>query len=311
MFQTSVVLSLMLEETGLDRLVCVGQEVELTTWHQQVLRIRQLPACDRLFQGEPESFGAMVAQQFQTGRVAWRLAAESSAAGFPSLLELLIPPENARKTQDHWVKLLVVDVGAGSTDAGYFISSRRVNGELLLHYLKPAATFDYAGEQLTEMLRDFYLREKYREISIQEAETLKLSAPDQWKNQQFVRDWRGRIARAVGEYMFHVPDELRLGETAIPGLNVVMTGGSGLVEELGEAVRDEVVESLSRRGVAGNVSTRTRVVAFPNNLGIDPIDWARRAVSIGAGTSNFARLSYCEQLAPPVRARGALETWRG
>src|SRR5260370_14643603 len=116
------------------------------------------------------------------GGISWRLAPESSAAGFPQLLRLLMPVEEAKKTQDHWVKLLVIDIGAGSTDAGYFISSRTFSGDLLLQYLRPAVTLDYAGERLTEMLKEHYLRYKNREITIQEAETIKLIAPDEWKD---------------------------------------------------------------------------------------------------------------------------------
>jgi hypothetical protein len=311
MFQTTVVVSSMLEQVGFSGLPRVGQHIDLNVWRQEVDHVRMDPECVKMSQAPLEHFAELVGGGFRIDRISWRLAAESSAAGFPSLLNLLIPEEEARSPQDHWVKLLVVDVGAGSTDAGYFISSRRVNGELLLHYLKPALTLDYAGEQLTEMLREYYLREKYREITIQEAETLKISAPDQWRDETFARDWRERIARSVGDYMFRVPDELRLGEPAIPGLKIVMTGGSGLVDGLARGVRDHVEEALGRRGIAGNVAARTQITPLPNTPTLDPIDQARRAVSIGAGASNFAQLAYREQLSRPIRARGGLETWRG
>src|SRR2546430_17550409 len=56
-----------------------------------------------------------------------------------------------------------------------------------MNYLPAARTLDYAGEQLTEMLRDFYLREYNRDLSVEEAETMKLTAPDKWNGQQFVK----------------------------------------------------------------------------------------------------------------------------
>jgi hypothetical protein len=241
MFQPAAVVSCLLANGGFTVLPHVGQDVLVSGWRRLVSLTRDAADCQRLFQAFPGDFGSMVEQHFSVGMVTWRLAAESSAAGFPPLQRFLISSEHARKTQDHWVKLLVVDVEAGSTDAGYFVSSRKVkDGTLLLNYLQPARTLDYAGEQLTEMLREYYMREKYSDMTIREAEILKLSAPDQWKAEPFVGEWRARIARSVGDYMFRVPDNLRLGESAIPGLMIVLTGGSGLVDGLDRAILDEV-----------------------------------------------------------------------
>ena len=134
-----------------------------------------------------------------------------SAAGFLPLVHLLedVPPES--RAAQHWVKLLVVDVGAGSTDSGYFVSSRRIKDQhLVFNYLPSALTLDYAGEQLTEMLRDYIRRTRRRDVTKAEAETLKLTAPEDWINQSFVEDWRSKIARSVEEYILTVPDQLRL-----------------------------------------------------------------------------------------------------
>jgi hypothetical protein len=49
-----------------------------------------------------------------------------------------------------------------------------------------------------------------------------------WNGQRFVRDCRNKIAKSVADYMFRIPDELRLPETAIPGFKIVLMGGSGL-----------------------------------------------------------------------------------
>jgi hypothetical protein len=162
--------------------------------------------------------------------------------------------------------------------AGYFISSREADGRLILNYLKPAATLDYAGQQLTEMLKKYYLQKRGRDMTLQEAETLKLNAPEEWKNQTFANSWRDRIAEYVGEYMFRVEDERRLGEPAIPGLKIVMTGGSGLVEGLDRAVRNSVVDALAQRGIPGNVCNRTEITELQLKYPADRFDRARRAV---------------------------------
>jgi len=158
------------------------------------------------------------------------------------------------------------------------------------------------------MIKEFYYRTKNRDMTIQEAETLKLSAPDEWIDQQFVSDWKGRIAKSIASYISYVPDNARLGEPSIPGLKILMTGGSGLVQDLGKAIREEVVEALQRRGVAGNVANRTEVLELTLDWPEDRIDRARRAVSIGAGSRNLAELKYRAALAS-VTGTGTLEKW--
>lgn len=308
MFETTIMVAGLLNDHGLESLPKIGGSVAISEWRERIREIRHSKDIAALLTSSSQDFATLVEQEFRLGNISWRLAAESSAAGFPPLLRLLVP-DKASKTQDHWVKLLVVDVGAGSTDCGYFVSSRRRDGTLVLNYLRPAPTLDYAGEQLTEMLRDFYLREKGRDLTIQEAETLKIDAPDQWAQATFVADWRSRIAKAVSDYMYRVPDELRLGESAIPGLKIIMTGGSGLVAGLDTAVRSEVVEALGRRGVPGNVAGRTEVVPFTPERTQYTVDRLRRAVSIGAGQDSFADLRYREAFARAAAPPGTIERW--
>ena len=312
MFQTTVVLAGVLGRLGFDRLPGVNEKVNLQEWANSLREIRAAEHSRQQFQRAPQDFATLVEHEFVSPTsegLSWRLAPESSAAGFPQLLRLLMPVEEAKKTQDHWVKLLVVDVGAGSTDAGYFISSRRATGTLLLNYLKPAPTQDYAGEQLTEMLKSFYFHKKHREITTQEAETIKLSAPGEWVNEKFAKTWRTEIAEHVGDYMLHVPDELRLGQPVIPGLKIVMTGGSGLVDGLAKAIRDAVIEALLNRGIAGNVANRTEVSELLLDWPEDRVDRARRAVSVGAGDSTFGQLRYREGLEAAAPGPGRLERW--
>jgi hypothetical protein len=232
----------------------------------------------------------MVESDYSFDGFKWRLAAESSAAGYLPLERLLEDIPKKATAQKHWVKLLVVDVGAGSTDAGYLISSRRLDGhELLMNYLPPARTLDYAGEKLTEMLRDFYARERNRDLGLEEAETMKVSATARWINEPFVQEWRAHIAKSVAAYMYRIPDA-RLGESAIPGLKIILTGGAGVVPGLDSTIKEAVTDALAHRGIAGNVANRTQVVQVPVRLIPDPIDAARRAVSLGAAQSEFAQL---------------------
>ncbi len=312
MFQTTVVLAGVLARVGFDQLPGVNEKLNLEEWASSLRQIRASDYNRELLQGGPQDFAMLVEREFVSpanGGISWRLAPESSAAGFPQLLRLLMPVEEAKKTQDHWVKLLVVDVGAGSTDAGYFISSRRANGALLLNYLKPAPTLDYAGEQLTDMLKSFYLHKKHREITTQEAETIKLGAPGEWINEKFAKTWRAEIAEYVAEYMRHVPDELRLGQPVIPGLKIVMTGGSGLVDGLSKGIREAVVEALLERGIAANVANRTEVSELLLDWPEDRVDRARRAVSVGAGNSTFGQLRYREKFEAAAPAPGPLQRW--
>jgi hypothetical protein len=311
MFETAAILSLLVADRGVEVLPGVGKEIGIEDWRALIRHIRQSPACSQIFENAPHDFASMIGGPFgiPDRPISWRMVVESTAAGFPQLQHFLIPPEAARKTEDHWVKLLVVDVGAGSTDAGYFISSRKSDGKLLLNYLKPAATFDYAGEQLTEMLKKFYLRKKNREMTTQEAETIKLSAPDEWKDEPFVSAWRDQIADTVGEYMRHVPDELRLGEPRIPGLKIVMTGGSGLVEGLDRAIWNSVAEALARRDVPHNVANRTEITELSLDWPEDRFDRARRAVSIGAANRELAQLGYVAGLAKATLIKTSVERW--
>lgn len=310
MCQTAVICAGLIVLLGWEHLPKVGTKVNLSEWRDIVRRVRSMPDLQQVLGRIPSNFAEMVEGDTSFGAISWRLAAESSAAGYVPLRQLLRDVPRSAKTQKHWVKLLVVDVGAGSTDTGYMVSSRKVDdGELMMNYLPPARTLDYAGEQLTEMLRDFYLREHNRDLSVEEAETMKLTAPDKWNGQQFVKDWRERIAKSVADYIFHVPDDARLAEPAIDGLKIVLTGGSGEVPALDDAVKAAVIDALGRRGVAGNVASRTEVVRLRSKIISDPIDAARRAVSTGAAQSDFALLAYREGFAKALRNVVAKKGW--
>jgi hypothetical protein len=297
MFQTTVVATCLLRQHGWGSLPKVGEPVSLQGWRDRIREAQQDTEATRLMAASPGSFAELVEQEYSIAGYSWRLAAESSAAGFMPLNHLLRNVSPRSMAQKHWVKLLVVDVGAGSTDAGYFISSRNVNDKhLIFNYLPPALTLDYAGEKLTEMLREHVRRTKRRDISRAEAETMKVSAPEEWINEDFAVDWRKRIAKSVAEYIFRVPDQSRLSEAGIPGLKIVVTGGSGVVEGLDTTIRAEVYEALfNRPEVPQAVAGRTEVIPLVSPIN-DPVDAARRAVSTGAAHPSFADLKYTERM---------------
>jgi hypothetical protein len=148
-----------------------------------------------------------------------------------------------------------------------------------------------------------------RELSIEEAEIMKINAPARWGGQEFVRDWRQKIAKSVAEYIFRVPDDARLAEPAIPGLKIVLTGGSGAVLGLDNAVKEAVVDALARRGVPNNVAERTELVPFRTRLVPDRTDSLRRAVSIGEGQPDFVMLAYREAFTKSTRTVVASRGW--
>lgn len=290
MFQTATVVSALVDKTGWDTLPQLGTPVSIVDWRKRVQDSRRDIAS--LLSNCPPSFAKLMQKEYQCGNISWRLAAESSAAGFLPLEYLLSDIPSESRAALHWVKLLVVDVGAGSTDSGYFVSSRRIEDQhLVFNYLPPALTLDYAGEQLTDMLRDHLRRTRRRDITQAEAETLKLSAPEDWIDEPFVNEWRSKIARSVGEYIHSVPDKRRLPDILMPSLKIVLTGGSGVVRGLDSAIRSAVCEALIRRGIQTAYANRTEVVALRSPIP-DRVDAARRAVSAGAAQPDFAQLAY-------------------
>lgn len=307
MFETAVVVSSLLNQRGWNALPEIGKPIAIRDW-RALIREVQADSRTATFLGQfPKTFAEMVQAEHEIGVLRWRLAAESSAAGFLPLTRLLEDVPSNSKAHLHWVKLLVVDVGAGSTDSGYFISSRRIADQhLVFNYLPPALTLDYAGEQLTEMLRDHIRRTRRRGITKAEAETLKVSAPDEWIDEPFVGEWRTKIAKSVGEYILTVPDELRLPDDRLPSLKIVLTGGSGVVKGLDTLIRSTVSDALVQRGIQTAYANRTELVTLQSPIA-DRVDAARRAVSTGSAESDFAKLAYIPNFekADPVVFRPA------
>jgi hypothetical protein len=212
---------------------------------------------------------------YHVGKVSWTFSVESCAAGLPYL--------RATPAETRIRKILVVDVGAGSTDVGYMLKTVTRGGEGKLSYFRPAATLRCAGNALTDEIKAFYEMLEGRPVGWDEAETLKLNrdrAKD-WTKSERARDWRGRITRHVAEYMRHVKDNLRLFRA--PRLEIALTGGSSVVPELGEEILGQVKKALTSRGVEGRLKDATALLdlRLPGLRFEDVGQYGRRAVSFG------------------------------
>lgn len=229
----------------------------------------------------------------------WELVFESCAAGFPYVLEgeydtfeseLRKFPATRRIR-----KILVVDVGAGSTDAGYLVRTirpRNVRGIMkpLLIWLPAADALEVAGRWLTDkILADF--KQQGRHVTAAEAEDYKISSQI-WYEKPYVREWTALIADHVAEYVRGICDEICLPNN--PELEVVLTGGSSVVEPLRDETLRQVRSALRRRGIGEALSDATKLieVAHPESLGRSyrAVEVAQLAVSLGASDPRLADL---------------------
>ncbi len=171
----------------------------------------------------------------------WRFIVESGAAGLPYLRAMRL---NNRPGVAGLAKLLVVDVGAGSTDVGYMLKTSNVStGAPTLYYFHPASTFAEAGNALTEELVKYH-RAQNKPITWAEAEAEKI-ANTGWHEIPFVQLWIRHICDHVAQYILGVPDERWL---PLPvKLHMVVTGGSGLVPGLKKQMHDAVINALATR----------------------------------------------------------------
>lgn len=217
-------------------------------------------------------------------RLTFRFVAESSAAGLAGLRKTgELPP-------GYLHKILVVDVGAGSSDIGYVIRSVNDGRKEGLSQLPPASTCQTAGDDLTKRIIDVF-REKGRSISFDEAEAAKIGGrTDEWVKHPTVADWIESIASHVSEYVRNIPDESWL-PTVNPPLDVLVTGGSGAVPGLREALTLSVESALRSR--FGGGSTRTISLELPSPYDRDA---NRLAVAMGAASEELPLLAYFQRL---------------
>jgi hypothetical protein len=229
------------------------------------------------------------------GRLRWGFISESGAAGLPYLRAMEIEDVPGAHGL---AKLLVVDVGAGSTDIGYMLRvQHRETNKANLYYFAPASSLPVAGNVLTRELLNF-LRAKNQRITEIEAELRKMQETG-WHELAFVQNWISQIAQHVREYVEGIPDERWLPLPVT--LNVVVTGGSGLVPGLKKAVTDAVRQGLQSRIKEKKVLEKIQTPGehLPKlSFGTEP-EYARRAVCLGASDADRPSCKFMSNMEAP------------
>ncbi len=248
---------------------------------------------ESVIDAHPEGFRLMISREYTAAQnIKFRFVAESSAAGLAGLRRAAWTGEGTLR------KILVVDVGAGSTDIGYVLRStapRDIGGGEVLCQLPPANTCRTAGRDLSQEIREIY-RSQGREVSLDQAEAIKTGGQEsEWLSHPAVREWTRRIAEHARAYIRGIPDQRFFPEA--PGLMVLVTGGSGVVPGLRERILAAAVDALRERGTPEEVITATAPLTLALE-GPGARDANRLAVALGAASEELPRLSYHERLGP-------------
>jgi hypothetical protein len=252
-----------------------------------------------------KDFREAIQSEFEVDKcISFRFVAESSAAGLTGLQE----SEGASSPQ--LTKILVVDVGAGSTDIGYVLRTIP-SGTQRLVQLPPANTCEIAGEALTRCIVEIY-RGKGEKITFREAELRKLVQSDRdWLSHNSVTEWKRGIAEHVRTYVAGVADERWLPEK--PPLHILVTGGSGTVAGLQAEILLAAKKGLEQRNIHPNLINGTTLMTLDTD-GPWATDVNRLAVALGAASEELPKLSYQPNLGPavsevPVRAEQGWTRW--
>lgn len=244
---------------------------------------------------DKSGFQSTIQKKFDVvDQISFRFVAESSAAGLTGLREFEEESDRGRYLR----KILIVDVGAGSTDIGYVLRTiAGVGANEVLVQLRPANTCEVAGKALTENIVKIYGVRGER-IGFDEAERRKVSGgEDVWLDDPSVKEWKRRIAEPVETYVNELADERWLPYE--PSLYVLVTGGASVVKGLKEEILAAVKRGLERRNVDSKVIDGTALMALDTG-GRYANDVNRLAVALGAASEELPRLSYHERLDPPA-----------
>lgn len=258
-------------------------------WQAQVARALGVLEIsdDAAIDQAPQGFRSMLKREWEVdGNSRFRFVAESSAAGLTGLTR------SGGEDQRGVLKILVVDVGAGSTDIGYLLKTDQA-----LCQLPPANTCQVAGEDLSRRILEIY-RSKGRRISFDEAELLKIGGREtDWLKHPTVKDWIQRIAEHVREYVTVLTDKRWLPYE--PGLAVLVTGGSGVVSGLNKGILQAATDGLREQKISVPTIRATKLLTLAL-AGPAARDVNRLAVALGASSDELPRLNYFEKLDPPM-----------
>ena len=274
-----------------------GERFSIKTWREFVSGIRDGATANV----SALSIETITQTSFNSsdGRFRWGFITESGAAGLPYVRAMRIEDVPGAHGL---AKVLVVDVGAGSTDVGYMLRVRhRETRKEKLYYFRPAFSFPVAGNELTRELVNHY-RAMNQPITQTEAEARKLQQTS-WNKLAFVDIWRTRIAQHVGEYVSGVPDNRWLPLPVT--LNIVVTGGSGLVPGLKDSIKTAVLEALKSRSVERKTLDKLVVPGehLPTLRFRTEAEYARRAVCLGASDADRPGCTYIAQMDAPSRVK--------
>ncbi len=239
--------------------------------------------------------------------IRWEFVFESCAAGFPYLIQAepeVFNPEELKYAEHAWVrKILVVDIGAGSTDSGYMLRTIQRDSRTyrpvrpLLIWLPAAPAFERAGNWLTDRILEDWIKEGRPARTFAEAEDYKTSGVTAWYTKAYVDEWCCSIAERVAEYMRTVPDMIRLPKE--PHLQIVVTGGSSAVQPIKRHLIDGVKQALKERGIGTQLSGRTSLIDPPTSdllgRGYTDVQAAQLAVSLGASHPRMTELKHYPQ----------------
>lgn len=274
------------------------KKFSIRSWKELVNTARQGPAAVIHEQLNIENV-TQLSFQLADIPVTWGFLTESGAAGLPYLRAMKI---HSVPGAPGLAKLLVIDVGAGSTDVGYMlrVKNRQTNKEKL-YFFPPASSFPVAGNQLTrEIMKHF--RARSEPLTVAEAEARKLQRTN-WHSLPFANAWKEKIAEHVREYVEGIKDGIWM-PLPVP-LNVVLTGGSGLVPGLKELVQDAVNQAFQARRFPRETLAQIKLQGahLPELSFKAEAEYARRAVSLGATDRDRPGCTYLPSMerAPAVK----------